>query len=39
MHLDSPGMPLGPFVLLVAISVSAVLNNSERARLPLRLNR
>ena len=39
MHLGSLGMPLGPFVLLVAISVSAFLNNKERARSPLRLIR
>jgi hypothetical protein len=38
MHLGFLGMPLRPFVLLVAISISAFLNNKERARSPLRLN-
>jgi hypothetical protein len=39
MRLGFLGMPLRPFVLLVAISVSYVPNNRERARSPLRLNR
>jgi hypothetical protein len=39
MHLGFLGMRSGPFVLLVAIAVSYLPNNRERARSPLRLNR